>query len=231
MPVFRLDKRTAFPPPELAEENGLLAFGGDLRPETLVAAYRHGIFPWYSENEPILWWCLSPRLVLYPTELKISRRLARTMRRKPFRITCDQDFAAVIAACANTRKGQDKETWITAEMQAAYRELHQLGYAHSVECWQGDFLAGGLYGIRLDQVFYGESMFTKVTDASKIALVCLVQHLIKNNVRLIDCQMTTQHLQRFGAREITGSVFQQHLQQLIQTLEPDGKWTYEKTSD
>jgi leucyl/phenylalanyl-tRNA---protein transferase len=231
MPVFHLTRYISFPPPELADENGLLAFGGDLQPQRLITAYRHGIFPWYTENDPILWWFPSPRLVLYPAELKIPRRLSRTMRQNPFRVTCDQAFAEVIAACADTRKLADKGTWITAEMQAAYTELHRLGYAHSVECWQGDLLAGGLYGIRLDQVFFGESMFTKVTDASKIALICLVRQLTTLNIKLIDCQMTTQHLQRFGAREITGSTFQQQLQRLIRTTEPDGNWIYEKVSD
>lgn len=231
MPIFRLGQSHHFPPTELAEPNGLLAVGGDLQPARILTAYRQGIFPWYSDDQPILWWFLSPRLVLYPAELRIARRLARTVRQAPFHITFDQAFADVIAACASSRRSTGEGTWITTEMATAYTALHQLGYAHSGECWQNDQLVGGLYGIRLDRVFFGESMFTKVTDASKIAFVTLINQLVELGVELIDCQMTTPHLQRFGAREISGRAFQEHLRQLIQTTEPDGKWIYDKSSD
>ena len=231
MPIFRLAEEHTFPPPELAEPNGLLAVGGDLQPARLVAAYRLGIFPWYSDHQPILWWFPTPRLVLYPSELHISRRLARTIRQAPFDLAFDTAMADVIAACAGSRRSTGNGTWITTEMAAAYTALHHLGYAHSVECRQNGRLVGGLYGIRLDRVFFGESMFTKETDASKIALVTLSNHLIELGVELIDCQMTTPHLQRLGAKEISGKTFQQHLRQLIQITDPDGKWIYEKDSD
>lgn len=224
MPVFRLTDQLIFPPAELAEENGLLAVGGDLRPARLIAAYQQGIFPWYAENDPLLWWFTSPRMVLFPEELRIPKRLARTLRRKPFEISCDQAFSQVIAACADTRREQEEGTWIAPEMQVAYNELHRQGYAHSVECWQGDVLAGGLYGIRLDRMFFGESMFTRITDASKIALVALVSKLRGKGVKLIDCQMTTGHLLRFGARELSAQQFQANLQKLIRTTTPDGRW-------
>ena len=229
MPLFHLAKESLlFPPAELAENDGLLAIGGDLSPERLIEAYRHGIFPWYSAGDPILWWYLSPRLVLYPPEIKISRRLQRTMKKQPFRVSFDQDFNQIITSCAQVRQEQGRDTWITEEMKAAYCQLHQLGYAHSVECWQDDFLAGGLYGIRLGSIFFGESMFSRVTDASKIAFVSLARYLYTRNVQLIDCQMTTQHLLRFGAREISSDQFQLHLHQLIDNLLPDGIWNHEE---
>lgn len=227
MPVFQLTEQILFPPPDLAEENGLLAVGGDLSPERLIEAYRHGIFPWYSEGDPLLWWFTSPRLVLFTNELTVPKRLSRKIRQQPFEVSYDRDFKQVINCCANHRTKQGEETWIVNEMQTAYIQLHNLGYAHSIECWQGDTLAGGLYGIRLDKVFFGESMFTRITDGSKIALVALVQFLKNEGVQLIDCQMTTQHLLRFGAREITGRQFQRLLVKHIQSTYPDGKWSNE----
>ncbi len=227
MPVFRLSKRILFPHPSLAEETGLLAVGGDLSPERLLAAYRLGIFPWYSEGDPLLWWFTSPRLVLVPGELIVPRRLVRKIRQHPFTIRYDHDFARVIRDCARHRTNHGEETWIVEEMQRAYLRLHHLGYGHSVECWQGETLAGGLYGLRLGKVFFGESMFTRITDASKIALVALVNQLKRLGVELIDCQMTTGHLLRFGAREIDGGEFLQLLGQLIQSTTPDGKWKNE----
>lgn len=227
MPVFQLTDQILFPHPDLAEDNGLLAVGGDLSPKRLVAAYQHGIFPWYSKGDPLLWWFTSPRLVLFPDELTIPKRLARKIRQHPFEISFDRDFRQVISNCAKIRTDRGEETWILEEMQAAYLELHRLGYGHSVECWQGSTLAGGLYGLRIDKVFFGESMFTRVTDASKIAFVTLVEHLKVEGVELIDCQMTTQHLLRFGAREIHGKEFQHQLKRLIQSTTPDGKWTHE----
>lgn len=227
MPVFQLTDQIIFPHPSLAEDNGLLAVGGDLSPQRLIAAYRKGIFPWYGEGDPLLWWFTSPRLVLFPNELIISKRLARTLRQQPFEISIDRDFEQVITNCARNRTDHGKETWIVKEMQSAYIELHQMGYAHSVECWQDSTLAGGLYGLRIDKVFFGESMFTSVSDASKVAFVFLIEHLKQKGVELIDCQMTTQHLLRFGAREISGKEFQHLLDRLIQSTIPDGKWTNE----
>lgn len=211
----------------LAEESGLLAVGGDLSPQRLIAAYRHGIFPWYSEGDPLLWWFTSPRLVLFPEELNISKRLARTIRRQPFTLRLDHNFSEVITQCGRSRVDNGEGTWITDEMRKAYIHLNKMGYAHSVECWQGDTLAGGLYGLRLDKVFFGESMFTHITDASKIAFVTLVHHLQEKGVELIDCQMTTPHLLRFGAREIDGEEFLRLLGQLIQSTSPDGTWKNE----
>lgn len=228
MPVFQLTRQPFFPPPELAEENGLLAIGGDLKPDRLLAAYKSGIFPWYSQGDPLLWWYTSPRLVLFPEELRVPRRLARTMRKGTFRVTFDTAFEQVIRACGEGREENGEETWIVPEMRDAYIEMHRLGYGHSVECWQDDRLAGGLYGLRLDRVFFGESMFTRVSDASKVALVALVECLERKGVELIDCQMTTQHLLGFGARELSGKDFQQQIEQLIHTTTPDGKWNNDK---
>ncbi len=227
MPVFQLTDRIMFPHPDLAEDNGLLAIGGDLSTKRLIAAYRHGIFPWYSEGDPVLWWFTSPRLVLIPGELTIPKRLARKIRQKPFEVSFDRDFEQVIDACATNRTDLGQETWILDEMKTAYIELHRLGYAHSVECWQGSILAGGLYGLCLDKVFFGESMFTRITDGSKIALIGLVEHLKHKGVELIDCQMTTRHLLRFGAREVDGPLFQNLLEKLIQSTTPDGTWNNE----
>jgi leucyl/phenylalanyl-tRNA--protein transferase len=225
MPVFRLSKQVVFPPPELAEESGLLAVGGDLSPERLIAAYSRGIFPWYGEGDPILWWFTSPRLVLFPAELRISRRLARYVRNTGFHVTVDTAFPEVIGMCADIRTDARRETWISTEMRQAYIRLHHLGYAHSVECWCDGALIGGLYGIALDRVFFGESMFSAVSNASKIALIHLVARLREKSFQMIDCQMTTQHLLRLGAREITGERFSELLCQYIQSTAPDGNWT------
>lgn len=228
MPVFRLPDEILFPHPMLAESSGLLAVGGDLSPERLIAAYQNGIFPWYSEGDPLLWWFTAPRLVLFPSELHVSRRLARTIRQQRFTVCFDHDFARVINACGSSRAAKGEDTWITKEMRQAYIRLHELGYAHSVECWQGDNLVGGLYGLRLDRVFFGESMFTRISNGSKVAFVALVHQLEMLGVKLIDCQMTTGHLLRFGARELDGNAFIGQLDQLIHTTSPDGKWTNEQ---
>lgn len=228
MPVFQLTEQPFFPHPDLAEENGLLAIGGDLRPERLIAAYQHGIFPWYAQGDPLLWWFTSPRLVLFPGEFRTPKRLARKMRQQPFTITFDQAFDQVITACAENRTGKGEETWILPEMMEAYSALHRLGYAHSIECWQESELAGGLYGIRLDRVFFGESMFTVISDASKIALLTLVRLCKKKDIRLIDCQMTTNHLLNFGARELSGKSFQEYIERFIQKTNPDGTWTHDE---
>jgi leucyl/phenylalanyl-tRNA--protein transferase len=227
MPVFRLTDDYIFPRTNLAEENGLLAVGGDLCPGRLITAYSLGIFPWFSEGDPILWWYTSPRLVIYPEKFRISKRLGRYMRKPLFRVSFDLAFEEVIAACADIRQNDGEGTWITDEMRDAYIELHRLGYAHSVECWHDDILAGGLYGVALDRVFFGESMFTVRDNSSKVALASLTAFLQKRGFRLIDCQMTTEHLLQFGACEISGSDFSRHLRKYIQKLSPDGKWNYE----
>jgi len=224
MPVFQLTDDILFPAPELAEPDGLLAIGGDLSPARLLTAYRQGIFPWYSVGEPILWWSPSPRLVLFPEQFHLPRRLGRTIRKQVFQVTGDTAFADVIASCASLRKESGEGTWITEEMKNAYIHLHDLGFAHSVECWFKGELAGGLYGVCLDRVFFGESMFSRKTDASKVALATLVNHAEDIGIRAIDCQMTTAHLLRFGARELEGGDFQEMLEQFIQTIIPQKKW-------
>lgn len=206
MPVFRLTEELAFPPPMLAED-GLLAVGGDLSEGRLLLAYRMGIFPWYSEGDPILWWSPDPRFILLPEEFHVSRRLQRTLRSGRFTVTADRAFGEVIKACATVpREGQDG-TWITRKMIAAYRRLHAAGYAHSVECWLGDELVGGLYGVSLGGCFFGESMFSRVSDASRVALARLVAQVSAWGFDLIDCQVPTEHLGRWGAREVSRSEF------------------------
>ncbi len=224
MPVFQLPHDIIFPLPEHAEPDGLLAVGGDLSPARLLAAYCQGIFPWYSEGEPILWWSPAPRLVLYPGEFHLPRRLARTMRRNVFSVSADTAFREVMENCARVRTESGEGTWITAEMLAAYCRLHEIGFAHSIECWHQGRLAGGLYGVCLDRVFFGESMFTRVRDASKVALARLVEHARATGIGMIDCQMTTDHLLRFGAREVDRQRFQDELQDLIREIRPQKKW-------
>jgi leucyl/phenylalanyl-tRNA--protein transferase len=198
-----------FPPAEqaLEEPAGLLAAGGDLSPERLLAAYRRGIFPWYSPGQPVLWWSPDPRAVLFPEEFRISRSLAKTLRNAGFSASVDADFAAVIDGCAAPRLGSPG-TWITGEMRAAYLRLHELGHAHSVEVWHGGKLVGGLYGVRLGGVFFGESMFSGQRDASKAALAHLVQVCGANALAVIDCQLPSHHLESLGARSIPRSQFQ-----------------------
>ncbi|MGZ8158485.1 MAG: leucyl/phenylalanyl-tRNA--protein transferase [Methylobacter sp.] len=190
----------------LREPDGLLAVGGCLSQNRLLKAYRRGIFPWYNPGEPILWWSPDPRLVLFPDKLVISRSLSKTLRKNIFSVTFDRAFDEVIAACSNPRKDA-AGTWITAEINAAYNQLHQAGFAHSVEAWLGDELVGGLYGVALGQVFFGESMFHTRTDASKVAFVTLVQQLTSWGYQLIDCQVHTKHLESFGAQEIDRAYF------------------------
>lgn len=215
MPVFALSDRLSFPPPHLAIKEGLLAVGGDLSVDRLLLAYRSGIFPWYSEGEPILWWSPDPRLVLYPDELRISRSLRKVIKRKLFHITFDQDFEAVITGCAEARRSYGEGTWITDEMKSAYIELHRMGYARSAEAWQDGKLVGGLYGVSMGRAFFGESMFSRVSNASKAAFVTLVETLRNNGFTLIDCQVKTDHLIRFGAREIPRKIFLEQLEKAI----------------
>jgi leucyl/phenylalanyl-tRNA--protein transferase len=224
MPVFRLSESLVFPPPERAERGGLLAMGGDLSPQRLLLAYEQGIFPWFSDGEPILWWSPDPRFVLFPKELKVSASMRQVLRRNVFRITFDQAFAEVIAHCQQIpRPGQDG-TWITAEVQAAYTELHRLGFAHSVEVWQGDDLAGGLYGVSLGSCFFGESMFARVSNASKAGFITLVQALEERNFQLIDCQIYTPHLESLGARGLRRRDFLIRLAELLRSPTWQGSW-------
>jgi leucyl/phenylalanyl-tRNA--protein transferase len=199
LPVFALDQRLAFPPPEKADRSGLLAVGGDLRPERLLLAYSMGIFPWYDEDMPILWHAPDPRAVLLPAELHVPRSLAKTMRKQPFELRLDSAFAEVIGACAQAQRPGQGGTWINDDMRRAYIRLHELGFAHCAEAWQDGQLVGGLYGVSLGSIYYGESMFAAAPDASKIAFVTLVRQLERWKFSLIDCQQKTEHLTRFGA--------------------------------
>ena len=207
MPLFLLSEEYLFPPSRYAEPDGLLAVGGDLSPERLLIAYRSGIFPWYSEDTPILWWSPDPRLVLFPKELKVSKSLERVLRKNLFEVTFDKAFRQVIEACATARRRQSNGTWILPEMTKAYCQLYDMGYAHSVESWYGGKLVGGLYGVGIGRVFFGESMFTRKTDASKVAFVHVARRLLQCDFELIDCQVTTSHLLSFGAREIPRNDF------------------------
>lgn len=226
MPVFQLsDDSLIFPPPDLAREDGLLAVGGDLSVPRLLLAYEQGIFPWYSPGEPLLWWSPNPRLVLFPEEFHLARRLARTIRQQVFHITFDTDFARVIRACGQTRRKEEHGTWLDEDMIQAYCQLHALGHAHSVECWQNGELVGGLYGVALGGAFFGESMFSLVPDSSKVALAALVARLKGWEFELIDCQVGTGHLQRLGAREISGAEFSSRLAQAVIKSSRQGKWS------
>jgi leucyl/phenylalanyl-tRNA--protein transferase len=215
-----------FPPlaTALSEPNGLLAVGGDLAPERLLAAYRRGIFPWYSPGEPILWWSPDPRMVLFPAEFKVSRSLGRTLRRGGYEVRLDTAFARVIAACAQTPRRGQHGTWIVPEMQAAYRRLHELGLTHSVETWVDGELVGGLYGIALGRMFYGESMFSWRSDASKIAVAHLARYLERLGFGMVDCQMHTAHLASLGAREIPRDDFIARLDALVAAGSAPGPW-------
>ena len=221
-----------FPPlsSALTHPNGLLAAGADLSPQRLLAAYRRGIFPWYAQGQPILWWSPDPRMVLIPSELKVSRSLAKTLRNRSHEIRFDGAFEAVMHGCA-TRGADDaahgtgeRGTWITDDMRAAYLRLHELGYAHSAETWIEGELAGGLYGVAIGRMFYGESMFTRARDASKMAMVHLVRRLERRGCGMIDCQMHTAHLASLGARAIPRSEFSLRLQELVDYAVTPAKW-------
>ena len=223
------DKTYRFPDVRLAlrEPDGLLAIGGDLSPARLEAAYRRGIFPWYNHDQPILWWSPDPRAVLFPERLKISRSLRKTLRKQAFTVTADQSFMEVIEACSAPRsldKKSDPGTWITSEMKRAYHLLHEKGLAHSIECWQENELVGGLYGVAIGHVFFGESMFTRVTDASKIAFVHLVKQLAQWGFALIDCQIHSAHLESLGAESISRERFTQVLDQYCDKSGQPGPW-------
>ena len=214
MSLFILDKKLYFPPAHLAEQDGLLAIGGDLSPERLLLAYKHGIFPWY-EADPILWWSPDPRFVLFPGELKISKSIKPFLKRNEFDFTINKAFKAVIHQCKKiSRPGQDG-TWITPAVEKAYIKMHELGYAHSAEVWKEGDLVGGLYGIRLGNVFFGESMFSKLSNASRYAFIKYIDQLNLEGVGLIDCQVYTEYLESFGARMIKGKEFTLLLKQLI----------------
>ncbi|MVN20183.1 leucyl/phenylalanyl-tRNA--protein transferase [Mucilaginibacter arboris] len=206
--IFQLDKKPVFPDPELAEPDGLLAIGGDLSVERLQNAYAQGIFPWYSNKQPILWYSPNERFVLYPYKLKISKSMRKVLRSGQFKVTFNLDFAAVIRACARVVRDGQRGTWITNDMEKAYLKLHNIGKAHSIEVWEKEELVGGLYGVEVNRIFCGESMFSKVSNASKAALIALCQ---QKEYELIDCQMYTEHLESLGAEMISRKKYQKFL--------------------
>ena len=215
MSLSILTKEIVFPSPEFADDDGLLAIGGDLSSERLLLAYRQGIFPWYNEDDPIFWWFPNPRFVLFPDELKISRSMRTVCNNGSFRFTINKSFEGVMNHCKNvSRKGQPG-TWLSKDLIEAYTILHVKGYAHSAEAWDGDELVGGLYGIILGKVFFGESMFSRVSNSSKFAFIKYVQHLQNQGIQLIDCQVYSPHLESLGARMIGKSEFSKHLTTLI----------------
>jgi leucyl/phenylalanyl-tRNA--protein transferase len=214
MPLFALDKELIFPPVHLAEPDGLLAMGGDLSVERLLLAYRNGIFPWYEADIP-LWWCPDPRFVLFPDELKINKAAKSVLNKNEFEFSVNQAFSEVIHNCKSIKRPGQQGTWITGEVEKAYCKMHELGYAHSAEVWKECKLAGGLYGIKLGKVFFGESMFSIESNASRFAFVKYVQQLKQEGIELIDCQVYTKYLESFGARMIPRKEFMQQLQNLL----------------
>ena len=227
MPVFRLDERLLFPPVEYAED-GLLAVGGDLRPERLILAYGSGIFPWYEEGQPLLWHSPDSRTVLRAEDLRVSRSLGKTIRKAPYRLTVDTAFRRVIEACASARRPGRRGTWITRGMKAAYTELHHRGLAHSVEAWREDRLVGGLYGVSLGAAFFGESMFARAPDASKVAFVALVEQLARWGIALIDSQVYTEHLARFGAEQWPRKRYLAALKKALLHPTRQGPWVFDE---
>ncbi len=224
--MFRLDHRLVFPPVDLADD-GLLAVGGDLRPERLLLAYSQGIFPWYGKNLPILWHSPDPRMVLYPDELVVQRSLRKAIRRRPYELRLDSAFGEVLRGCAEAPRPGQNGTWLIPDMISAYQRMHELGFAHSAEAWQDGELVGGLYGVSLGGCFYGESMFARAPDASKIAFVAIVRQLAAWRMPLIDCQVHTDHLERFGAREIPRAEFLGQLRAALEMPTRRGAWRFE----
>ncbi|HEU4685040.1 MAG TPA: leucyl/phenylalanyl-tRNA--protein transferase [Nitrospira sp.] len=230
--MFRLSRNPrdlSFPPVDRASPDGLVAIGGDLRPERLLEAYRRGIFPWYSEGQPILWWSPDPRAVLFPEKLHVPRSLQRTIRRGRYSVTLDRCFQAVMTHCAGPRpQYPEGGTWITPAMMQAYLALAERGYAHSVEAWEADRLVGGIYGVAIGGAFFGESMFSHEPDASKVALVSLVRQLRAWGFRLFDCQQASPHVMRLGAEEIPRPEFIRHLTAAVALPNRCGRWKFDE---
>jgi leucyl/phenylalanyl-tRNA---protein transferase len=224
MPIYQLVEDLIFPPPDHAERDGLLAVGGDLSSERILLAYQMGIFPWYSEGQPILWWSPDPRLIFEPGRFHVSRSLRRTLNKKIFTVTFDRDFEGVIRACATVPRRGQHGTWITPEMQEAYIGLHRLGFAHSAESWFDGKLAGGIYGVSLGRVFFGESMFSTKTDASKAAMATLIDRLRDWKFDLFDAQMSTPHLKSLAGKEISRRVFLRRLRSALCHPTKKGRW-------
>lgn len=224
MTIYRLPKDLWFPPVDEADD-GLLAIGGDLSAERLLLAYRSGIFPWYSRREPILWWSPDQRSVIFPSEFRRARSLAREQRRGTFTVTSDTAFAEVIRACAVVPRKHERGTWITPAMQEAYIHLHELGHAHAIECWRDGALVGGVYGICLGRIFFGESMFSRYPNASKVALATLIDHVVPLGIDLIDTQVANDHVLSLGAREIPRNEYLGHLARLTREPRVPGPWS------
>jgi len=227
MPVYRLGSELSFPPPDQAEPSGLLAVGGDLEPERLLLAYSLGIFPWYQARQPILWHSPDPRMVLVPSALRVSRSLKKTIKHRPFALEFDTAFERVVQACAQIERPDGEGTWITPAMIQAYCRLHALGYAHSAEAWEAGELVGGLYGVSLGGCFFGESMFALRSDASKVAFVALVRQLEAWRFDLIDCQIYTDHLSRFGAAQRSRGWFRAALDRALSRQTRRGRWSFD----
>lgn len=227
MPVYRIPREHVFPDPRLADPSGLLGVGGDLHPARVLLAYRMGIFPWFNEGDPILWHCPDPRVVLYPEEMHVPRSLGKRIRQERYRITMNQAFDQVIRACSETYRPGQGGTWITRGMERTYRALHQADLAHSIEAWEGEQLVGGLYGVSIGDVFAGESMFARAPDASKVAFVHFVRQFQRWGGRLIDCQVQTEHLKRFGARPISRDAYLQALVDGRDRMLHSGPWTFD----
>jgi len=226
MPVFRLDDRLVFPPVHLAED-GLLALGGDLRPERLMLGYTQGIFPWYAENLPILWHSPDPRMVMTTRDLVVQKSLKKVIRRAPYELRMDTAFLRVLEGCSTVPRPGQAGTWLIQEMVDAYTKLHELGFAHSIEAWEGTKLVGGLYGVSLGAAFFGESMFAQAPDASKVAFVACARQLDSWGIGLIDCQVHTDHLARFGAYEVTRLHYLEMLRVALDQPTRRGKWGFE----
>ena len=224
MPIFGLSEELVFPDVELATDDGILAVGGDLSPERLMLAYKRGIFPWFSEENPIIWWAPDPRFILHPQKFKISKSLKSILNKKEFEVTYDQAFDKVIERCKSVKRKDQDDTWITEEMREAYSALHQLGFAHSVEVWKNEELVGGLYGISLGKCFFGESMFADVSNASKVGFAHLVQDLLKEEFVMIDCQVYTEHLERSGAELVDRKKFMHLLRTSLVAETLKGNW-------
>jgi leucyl/phenylalanyl-tRNA--protein transferase len=225
--IFRIPREHVFPDPALADPNGLLAVGGDLHPARVLLAYQLGIFPWYSEGQPILWWSPDPRFVLQVSDFRVQRSLAKRVRQRPYRITMDTAFDEVLRRCARAPRRGQEGTWITPEVRRSYGRLFEKGVAHSVEAWDGDELIGGLYGVSVGRAYAGESMFAERPDASKIAFVHLVRQLSRWGFPLVDCQVHTDHLERFGAREVPRATFLQDLAPLVREEGRPGRWSFD----
>ena len=224
--MIYIDKKLHFPPVRLADQSGVLAVGGDLKPERIMLAYQKGVFPWFADEGPVLWWAPDPRFVLFPQDFKMSKSTRRLLRKNVFQVTFDTCFERVINECQNIQRPGQDGTWISDDLKKSFIQIHENGFAHSVEVWKDGDLVGGLYGTSLGGMYFGESMFSKVSNASKIGFVTLVPKLIERGIKLIDCQVYTEYLEQFGARHIPRESFMHNLEVLLDFDTLKGKWTH-----